>query len=164
MTTTRASNYADAYVTAHSQFKDLVGSLSDAQWALVGSNFPDRINDEDEARSIGVIAHHVADAEQFIIDRIHAMLEGRPLSRLDIHEVNARHADLYAAVTRDEVMAVLRVNEQQIAARIRAIPDEALDAVHETPAGPATIAQRLDRVLIGHMKMHQGSIERALAG
>ncbi|HET9781785.1 MAG TPA: DinB family protein [Candidatus Dormibacteraeota bacterium] len=164
MAATRVSTYADAYVTTHGQFTDLIGSLSDEQWRLVGKNFPQQLNNEDESRPIGVIAHHVADAEQFIIDRIYAMLEGKSLPPIDIHEINARQAVVHAAVTRDEVLAHLRVNERQIAARVRAIPEDALDKVHETPAGPATIAQRLERVLIGHIKMHQGSIEDALAG
>ena len=30
-------------------------------------------------------------------------------------------------------------------------------------AGKTTIAQRLERVLIGHIKMHQGSIEQTVS-
>jgi hypothetical protein len=59
---------------------------------------------------------------------------------------------------------VLRETKGTIAQAVRAIPDEALDQQRETPVGPMSVAQRLDRVLIGHVKMHQGSIEAALAG
>jgi len=161
---TRTAKYADDFVAAQEGLVRLVESLSPDQWRLAGKNFPERTNDEDETRSVGVIAHHVADSEQFIIDRIYLMLEGKPLNRVDFHDVNARHAVDHAAVTREEVIALLRANRERIEPRVRAIPDDALDVVHETPAGPATVAQRLERVLIGHLKMHQGSIEAALSG
>lgn len=161
-TGSRTARYADDYVAAHREFEKLVESLTDAQWRMGGKNFPERINDEDENRSIGVIAHHVADTEQFIIDRIYLMLDGKPLPRLDFHDVNARHAAEHSHATRADVLELLRSNERLIPPRVREIPDEALDVVHETPAGPATIAQRLERTLIGHMKMHEGSIRAAL--
>ena len=158
----RASKFADDFVAAQRQFAELVGSLSDEQWRLVGENFPQRTNDEDERRPIGVIAHHVASSEQFIVDRIYMMLESKPLTAVDFRHTNARHAEQHSDVTREEVVRLLNENELQIAPRVRAIPDDALDTVHETPAGPTSIAQRLERVLIGHMKQHQGSIEAAL--
>ena len=160
---TRAEKYADDFVTAQRQFIDLIESLSDDQWRAVGKNFPQRINDLDESRPVGVIAHHVAASEQFIIDRIYQMLEGKPMRPVDFTESNARHAAEKAGVTRAEVVALLRENEDRIAPRVRAIPDQKLDVEHETPAGPATVAQRLERVLVGHLKMHQGSIEAALS-
>lgn len=159
----RAARFADEYVRAHGEFAELIGSLTEEQWQLPGKNFPQRINDEDEHRSIGVIAHHVADSEQFIIDRIYLMLEGKPLPPADIRTANARHAVAHSGVTRADVLARLRANEAAIAPRVRAIPDAALDVVHETPAGPATIAQRLERVLVGHLRMHEGSIKAALS-
>jgi hypothetical protein len=159
---TRAARFAEEFVAANREFMELVGSLSDEQWRLVGKNFPQRANEEDERRSVGVIAYHVADAEQFIVDRIYLMLEGKPMRQFDFRDLNAKQATRHAEVTRDEVLSLLRANEERIPPRIRAIPDDALDVVHETPAGPATVAQRLERVLIGHLKMHQGSIEAAV--
>ena len=159
----RVTRYADDWVAAHREFAQFVESLSDEQWHMAGKNFPEQINGEDESRSIGVIAHHVADTEPFIIDRIYLMLEGKPLPRVDFHDVNARHSASHSDVTRGDVLDLLRSNEQSIPPRVRAIPDEALDVEHQTPVGPATIAQRLERTLIGHLKMHEGSIRAALA-
>jgi len=45
---------------------------------------------------------------------------------------------------------------------VRAIPDNQLDVQRETPAGPMSAAQRVERVLIGHMNQHKGSIEAAI--
>lgn len=159
---TRSAKYADDFIVAHQEFIDLVRSLSDEQWRLTGKNFPDRLNDEDENRPVGVIALHVADGEVFIMQRIDHMLEGKPLRPANFRDLNAKQAADHAAVTRDEVLTMLQANHESIPPRVRVIPDDALDIVHETPAGPATIAQRLERVLIGHLKMHQGSIESAI--
>lgn len=160
---TRAAKYADDFVAAQREFIELLESLSDDQWHAAGKNYPERINDVDESRPVGVIAHHVASSEQFIIDRIYLMLEQKPMPRVDFTESNAKHAAQKSGVTREEVVALLRANQERIPPRVRAIPDDALDVEHQTPAGPATVAQRLERVLIGHMKMHQGSIEAALS-
>ena len=35
-------------------------------------------------------------------------------------------------------------------------------ACHGPTAGPMAVAQRLERVLIGHIAVHQGSIEAAI--
>jgi hypothetical protein len=65
-------------------------------------------------------------------------------------------------VTRDEVLRLLRASRNRIADAVRAIPDNQLDIQRETPAGPMSAAQRVEKVLIGHMKQHQGSIEAAI--
>jgi len=158
----RAEGYADAYVAAHQDFIRFVEGLSDEQWGRVGRNFPERLNDEDETRPVGVIAYHIADGERFIMERIQLMMEGKPLNPVNFRIKNAQQAKDQADVSRDEVLAMLRSNEESIVPRVRAIPDSALDVEHQTPVGPATIAQRLERVLIGHMQMHRGSIEAAL--
>ena len=162
MSETRAERYADDFVAAQRRFIELIESLDDEQWRRTGSNYPERLNDEDEGRPVGVIAHHVADTEQFLIDRIYLMLEGKPLPAVNFQNANARHAIERAAVSRSDVLSLLRENERSIPPRVRAIPDDALDVEHRTPVGPATVGQRIERVLIGHLKAHQGSIEAAV--
>lgn len=159
---TRAAQYAAAFEAAQEEFIRLVESLSDEQWRRMGRNFPQRLNGEDEQRSVGVIAHHVAINTPWIMERVGVMLEGRPLQPVDIQVLNARHAAERAAVTREEVLRLLREQQGTIAAAVRAIPDDQLDQSRDTPAGPMSVAQRLERVLIGHMKMHQGSIQAAV--
>ncbi len=158
----RPESYARRFEAAQDEFIRLVESLSDEEWRRVGANYPQRLNDEDEHRSVGVIAHHVAVNSPWIISRIRLMLERRPLPSVDIATSNAAHATEHAGVSRDEVLRVLRQQEPEIAAEIRAIPDAELDVMRDTPVGPMSVAQRLDRVLIGHMKVHQGSIETAV--
>jgi hypothetical protein len=160
----RAAQFARQFDAAQTEFIQLVESLTAEQWARPGRNFPQRVNDEDERRTVGVIADHVAVNGPWIMDRIVGMLAGRPLSPVDIKAANAKHAAEAAGVSRDEVLKVLRDSQPQIAGRIEVIPDDQLDIPRDTPAGPMSVAQRLDRVLIGHMKVHEGSIRAALDG
>ena len=161
--TTRSAAYAAAFVAAQEEFIRLVESLSAEQWRRVGANFPARLNDEDEQRSVGVIAHHVALNTPWIMERIERMLEGRPLAQVDIRASNAQHATEQADVSKEEVLRLLREQTAPIAAAVLAIPDDQLDEPRDTPVGPMSAAQRLERVLVGHITMHRGSILAAIA-
>jgi hypothetical protein len=112
---------------------------------------------------LGVIAHHVATNGDWIMQRIQTMLAGGPLAPVNTREINAEQARTHANVGKDEVLRLLRAGKPRIAEAVRAIPDNQLDIERETPAGPMSAAQRVERVLIGHMKQHQGSIEAAVA-
>ena len=158
----RSQQYAQQFEAAQDEFIRLVESLNDEQWHLAGKNFPQRMNEEDEGRPVGVIAHHVATNGDYITERIQTMLAGGPLAPINQRAVNAEHARSHAGVTRDEVLRLLRASKGRIANAVRAIPDDQLDIQRSTPAGPMSAAQRVERVLIGHLKQHQGSIEGAI--
>jgi hypothetical protein len=160
---TRAARYAEEFEATHTEFTRLIESLDAEQWRQIGKNHPQRMNDEDEGRTVGVIAHHVAVNSPWVMERIQATLDGRPLQPVDMRAINAQHAGEHAEVTREEVLRLLRQTQAEIAAAIRAIPDDQLDQARETPVGPMSVAQRIERVLIGHIKAHQGSIEAAIA-
>ena len=130
---------------------------------MPGKNFPRRIDDEDEGRPLGVIAHHVATNGDWIMQRIQTMLAGGPLSPVNMRVINSEHAREHADVTKGEVLRLLRPSKVRIADAVRAIPDNQLDVQRDTPVGPMSAAQRVENVLIGHMKRHQGSIEAAIA-
>jgi DinB superfamily len=158
----RSDQYAQQFEAAQDDFIRLIESLNDEQWHLAGKNFPQRINDEDEGRPVGVIAHHVATNGDYITERIQTMLAGGPLAPVNQRAVNAEHARNHAGVTKDEVLRLLRSSKGRIASAVRSIPDDQLDIQRSTPAGPMSAAERVDKVLIGHLKQHQGSIEGAL--
>jgi hypothetical protein len=162
LTNARSAQLAEQYEAAHDEFVRLVESLNDNQWHLAGKNFPVRINDEDEGRPLGVIAHHVATNGDWITERIQTMLAGGPLAPVNQREVNSEHARTNANVTKDEVLRLMRASRARIANAVRAIPDDQLDIQRSTPAGPMSAAERVEKVLIGHMKQHQGSIEAAI--
>jgi hypothetical protein len=162
VTNTRSAQLADQYEAAHDEFVRLVELLSDDQWHQAGKNFPQRIDNEDENRLVGVIAHHVATNGDWIMQRIQTMLAGGPLAPVNMREINAEQARTNANVSKGDVLRLLQASKQRIANAVRSIPDNQLDIQRETPAGPMSAAQRVERVLIGHMKQHQGSIEAAI--
>ena len=163
MTNVRSALLAEQYEAAHDEFVRLVESLNEEQWHLTGKNYPQRIDNEDEGRQVGVIARHVATNGDWIVQRIQTMLAGGPLAPVNMREINAEEARTHAGVTKDEVLRLLRASKSRIADAVRAIPDNQLDIQRETPAGPMSAAQRVERVLIGHMNQHNGSIEAAIA-
>jgi hypothetical protein len=162
--TSRSGRLADQFEAANEGFIRVVESLTSEQWRMRGRNTPgQRINDEDEARPLGVVAHHVAVNQKVIMGRIQTVLRDAPTPPVDFKEANARHAFEYADVAKAEVVGLLRDSGRQIAKDIRAIPDEKLDTARELPSGKMTVEQRIERVLIGHITGHQGSIEATIA-
>jgi hypothetical protein len=161
----RSERLAVQFEAAHENFTRVVESLTTDQWRLRGRNTPGmRINDEDEARPLGVIAHHVAVNEKVIMGRIQAVLKDAPTPPPNVKETNARHANEYADTTKTQVLSLLQESGSQIAKDLRTIPDEMLDKARELPTGGSmTVQQRIERVLIGHLQGHQGSIEATIA-
>lgn len=159
----RSDSYAARFEADQQGFIELVESLDDEQWQRVGKNFPQRMNDEDEGRPVGVIAHHVASSQDRLIERIEATVRGAVPPPIDIRANNASHAEQHADASRDEVLQLLRHNKTAITERIRSLPDDKLDVTQDSAAGPLSVAQRLERVLIGHIAMHRGSIEAAIS-
>jgi hypothetical protein len=161
----RSERLAEQFEAANENFIRAVESLTNDQWRMRGRNTPGmRINDEDEARPLGVIAHHVAVNAEVIMGRIQAVLRDAPAPPADFKQINARHANEFADTTKAEVVTLLRQSGLQIAKDLRAIPDEMLDKARELPSGGTmTVHQRIERVLIGHLQGHQGSIEATIA-
>jgi hypothetical protein len=159
----RPARLAAQFEAAQEQFIRLVESVSDDQWRLQGRNHPQlRLNDEDEDRPVGVIAHHVAVSGDWIMNRIQAILDDQPTPPVDFKVINAQHAREHAGTTKEEVLAHLRESGRRIGEAVRAIPDAKLDLERQLPSGVMTLQQRIERVLIGHIQSHQGSIEASL--
>src|SRR4029077_5681857 len=162
--TTRSAHLADQFEAAQESFIRLVESLTVDHWRMKGKNTPElRINEEDESRPGGVIAHHVAVNQDWIMSRIRGLIEDKPQPPVDFKVINAHHAKEHAHATRAEVLALLRDSMPRIAKEIRAIRDDRLDKERQLPSGTMSVQQRIERVLIGHMKSHQGSIEATIS-
>src|SRR6202162_6316299 len=160
----RSGRLADQFEAANESFIRVVEALTSDQWRMRGRNTPGRrINDEDEARPRGVIAHHVALNQDVIMGRIQAVLQDKPTPPVDFKEINARHANEYADTTKAQVLSLMRKSGDQIVKDLRAIPDKKLDIARELPSGTMTVEQRIERVLIGHIQGHKGSIEATIA-
>ena len=162
--TSRSAGLADQFEAAQQSFINLVESLTNEQWRMRGVNTPElRQNDEDESRTVGVIAHHVASTQPWIMSRIRAIIEDGPTPPVDFKIINAEHAIKHADATKAEVMGLLRKSLRGITNEVRTIPDNMLDKERQLPTGVMTVQQRIERVLIGHMKAHQASIEATIS-
>src|SRR6267378_181072 len=141
-TTSRSERLAGEFEEALETFTNVVEALTTDQWRMRGRNTPGmRINDEDEARPLGVIAHHVAVNEEVIMGRIQAVLRDAPTPPVNFTEINAKHANEYADTTKAEVVSLLRDSGRQIAQDLRAIPDEKLDMARQLPSGRMTVQE-----------------------
>src|SRR5260370_28987495 len=155
---------ADQFGAAQESLINLVESLTDEKWRIRGVNTPDlRQNDEDESRPVGVIAPHVASTQPWIRSRIRAIIDDEPTPPVDFKIINAEHAAEHAGATKAEVVGMLQQNLHRITGEVRAIPDHMLDKERQLPTGVMSVQQRIERVLIGHMKAQQASIEATLS-
>jgi len=124
----RSAAFADQFEAAQDGFIRLIEGLDDKQWNRVGKNYPQRINEEDEGRSVGVIAHHVAHGHLDTLDELETALAGNEVT-ITIDEINvenAEHAATYHDVAREETIQLLVENGDRLCARIAGLSDEEL--------------------------------------
>lgn len=103
-------------------------SLTDAQWQTPMPG---------DGRTLGVIVHHVASVYPVEIQLARTLAEGRPIEGVtmaDVHAMNAEHARTFSEVSRPEALDLLRRNNLEAAAVIRALRDVELDR-----AAPASL-------------------------
>jgi uncharacterized damage-inducible protein DinB len=149
----RSEALASQFEQANRELIGTVEACSDAQWKSKTSG---------ETWSVGVVAHHVAQGHQGIAGLIKGAATGQasPGLTMDmIHQGNAEHAKQHANCTKEETLALLRTNGAAAASSVRGLTDEQLERSKETPAGTMTVQQMIERILIGHVKGHQESIQ-----
>jgi ubiquinone/menaquinone biosynthesis C-methylase UbiE len=96
--------------------------VSEAEWQLPVSG-PDR-------RSIGVIVHHVASMYPIEIEAARIIAGGKPITDITwevVANLNAKHSQEQASVTKAAALDLLRRNSQDAASAVREFTDEELD-------------------------------------
>ena len=149
----RARTLAERLEQANRELIHTVEGLSDAQW---------RTKTAGEGWSVAVVAHHVAGGHQGVAGFVTKIAHGEPIS-LDmdmINKGNAEHAVQFANTTKAETLALLRQNGAAAAATVRGLGDTQLDRVGGSMG--MTVAQVIERILIGHVHDHHGSIRKAI--
>jgi uncharacterized protein (TIGR03083 family) len=147
----RARSLADRFEEANRELIQTVERLSDAQWKTKTAG---------EGWSVGVVAHHVAGGHAGISGLVQRIVNGEPIPPFDLDKLNAEHAIQFANATKAETLALLRQNGAAAAATVRGLGDAQLDRVGGFMG--MTAAQLIERVLIGHVHDHHGSIRRAV--
>jgi uncharacterized damage-inducible protein DinB len=152
----RGRSLAQGFDQANSALIATVEGLSDAEWraATVG-----------DGRSVGVVAHHVAESHRQIAGLAQAIAAGRevpPITMDMIHQGNAAHAARHANCTKAETLALLRQNGAAAAAIVRGLGDPELDRSAALAMGTMSAAQVIERILIGHVQDHHGTIRKTI--
>jgi hypothetical protein len=118
----RAESLADRIEEGAAGLAAFAEGLSEAEW-LTPVSATDR-------RSIGVIVHHVASVYPVEIEVARAVASGKPVTDVTwevVAEMNVRHAQDQARVTKAAALELLRRNSREAAAAVRAFTDDELD-------------------------------------
>jgi hypothetical protein len=135
-------------------------ALSGAEW---------RIRIPRDGRTVGVVVHHVASMYPLEIQLAQALAEGNAITGVTwdaVHELNARHAVEYEAVTKDAALDLLDRNSAAAAAAIRALGEAQLDraaGVSLDADAPLTCQFFLEDHAVRHSYHHLAKIRDAVA-
>ncbi len=156
----RAEALAKQFETKAQDATAALERLSEADWKKTTAA---------EKWSVGVVAHHMAGGHETIAGIVKTIAEGKPTPNLSmdmLHQMNAKHAQEHANCTKAETVALHRKSAAAAAAIVRGLDDAQLDRTATVLAGmPAMSASQFaERVLIGHLDEHVGSIRATVGG
>jgi hypothetical protein len=118
----RAELLADRIEEGAAGLAAFAEGLSESEWRRPLSG-PDR-------RPVGVIVHHVASVYPIEIDLARAIASGKAVTDVTwevVAELNGKHAQENAEVTKAAAVALLRQNSHEAAAAVRAFTEDELD-------------------------------------
>jgi len=135
-------------------------TLSEAEWQTPVSST--------DRRTVGVIVHHVASVYPLEVEAAQAIAAGKDVTNVTpevINQMNAKHAQEQAQVTKSETLALLRRNSSAAADAVRAFSDEDLDRAG--PFGlsfgaPVTAQFVIEDHALRHSWHHLARIRKAL--
>jgi hypothetical protein len=158
---TRAEALAQRVEEGAAQLAAFAKSLSDDQWRTVVR--PD-------GRTVGVIVHHVAHMYPIEVQLAGELAAGRTIAGVTweaVAEINAKHAEAYADVSRTESLAYLERQSRAAADAVRQFTDEELDrasAVSLNGGAPLTTQFFIEDHALRHSWHHLARIRDAVAG
>ena len=118
----RAAALADRIEEGAATLAAFAEGLSDTEWRTPVS--------ATDRRSVGIIVHHVATVYPVEIDLVRAIASGKAVSEVTwevVAQLNARHAQEQAEVTKADALELLRRNSREAADAVRAFTAEQLD-------------------------------------
>ncbi len=155
----KAAALAEQFEQSNNDLITTVEQCSDVQWA---AKCPDT------GWSVAVQAHHIAGGEKGLAGFIGAVASGHtppPITMEMINQGNARHAEEYVNVSKEETVALLRENGAAAAKMIRGLSDAQLARTGELIAGrAASVAQMIQSLSLGEIQRHGEHLRQAIAG
>jgi hypothetical protein len=155
----RANVLADRLDQGARALASFAAGLTDAQWH---ARIPR------DGRKVGVIVHHVATMYPLEIQLAQTLAGGKPVVGVTwdmVHELNARHAREYDAVTKEAALELLRQNSSAASAAIRELSDAQLDSastVSLNADAPLTCQFMLEDHAVRHSYHHLAAARGAL--
>ena len=137
-----------------------VEELSDTEWRTPVS--------ATDRRSVGVVVHHVASMYPIEVEVARAIASGRAVSDVTwevVAQLNAKHAQENAQVSKSAALELLRQNSCEAAAAVRAFADQELDnaAPFSLSFGaPVTAQFVIEDHAMRHSWHHLAAIRKAL--
>jgi hypothetical protein len=134
-------------------------TLTEAEWHTRGPK---------DRRKLGVLVHHVASMYPLEIQLAQLLADGKPVAGVTwdaVHEINARHAREFEAVTKEAALELLRTNSAAAAAAIRTLSDEQLDRaapVSLNSEAPLTCQFMLEDHAVRHSYHHLAAMRGVL--
>ena len=121
-----------------------------------------------DQRSVGIIVHHVASVYPIEVEVARAIASGKAMNDVTLEviaEMNAKHAEDQANITKTETLELLRRNSAEAAAAVREFTDEQLDQA--APFGlsfgaPVTAQFVIEDHALRHSWHHLARIRKAL--
>jgi hypothetical protein len=154
----RAQALAAAFRAENEALLALVTGMEDHDWT---ADCPT------EGRSVGVVVGHIAEGHLIIGGIVRAIAAARslPVQAYRTVEqgaaVNARQARRLATRTRDDTLHTLHANAERMARFVDRLSDE--DLRREIVGFPGlTLADEIERGLIGHLQVHARAVRLAL--
>jgi hypothetical protein len=134
--------------------------LSEAEWCTPIS--------PTDRRPVGVVVHHVASMYPIEIDVARAIAGGKAVSDVTwevVAQLNAKHAQDNAQVSKSTALELLRQNSREAAAAVRAFTDEELDKAAPFSlsfGAPMTAQFVIEDHAMRHSWHHLAAIRKAL--
>jgi hypothetical protein len=158
----RAELLADRIEEGAAALATFAEGLSEAEWRAPVS--------AGDARSVGVIVHHVASVYPIEIELARTIASGKAVTDVTwevVAELNARHASEQAGVAKAAALELLRRNSREAAAAVRAFTDNELDQAAPFSLSfdaPVTAQFVIEDHALRHSWHHLAGIRRALGG
>ena len=157
----RAESLAERIEQGGAGLAAFAEGLSEAQWRTPVSS--------SDRRSLGVIVHHVATMYPIEIDVARAIASGKAVMDVTwevVAELNAKHAQEHAGVTKAAALDLLRQNSREAAVAVRGFTDDELDRAAPfslSYGAPVTAQFVIEDHALRHSWHHLARIRAALA-
>lgn len=158
---TVGSKYAETLRSSTEDLISFIESLDDRQWAT---------ETDLEGWPIGVVAHHLAVAAQFVADLALSVANGEEIgwTMEFIHDVNAQYAEAFATITKQEALEALEFQSAGAVEKISQLSEAQLRRRVNEPMAYgegflATVEEIIQAMLINHVQSHLESIRSSVS-